>query len=119
MSKSCSLLVTRKVERKCPRWLRDSSSGCHASVLSLLVTSRRTQLLVEARRAALTGEAARIRKAAGLSQAEVADEVGVTREAIAHWETGRRRPGGLPALRWARLLDDLSPRGGETDPTRP
>ena len=35
-----------------------------------------------------------LREAAGLSQQELADAMGVTRAAISHWETGVRSPRG-------------------------
>lgn len=39
-------------------------------------------------------ERRRLREAAGLSQQEVADALGVTRAAVGHWETGLRSPRG-------------------------
>lgn len=39
-------------------------------------------------------ERRRLREAAGLSQQEVADALGVTRAAVGHWETGSRSPRG-------------------------
>ncbi len=35
---------------------------------------------------------ARLREEKGLSQAEVAEELGVTRQAVSGWESGRTRP---------------------------
>lgn len=35
-----------------------------------------------------------IRKRLGLTQAELAERLHVTRDSIAHWELGRHRPGG-------------------------
>ena len=35
-----------------------------------------------------------IRKAAGLSQGELAEAIGVTRQAVSHWEAGTRTPKG-------------------------
>jgi transcriptional regulator with XRE-family HTH domain len=64
-------------------------------------------MLIEARAAARSGHAARVRTAADLTQAEVARLVGVTPAAVSLWESGSRRPRGEAALRWARLLRDL------------
>ncbi|WP_455362006.1 helix-turn-helix transcriptional regulator [Streptomyces sp. SYSU K21746] len=35
-----------------------------------------------------------LREAAGLSQQEIADVIGVTRQAVSHWEAGIRTPRG-------------------------
>lgn len=43
-------------------------------------------------------ERQRIRKAAGLSQAELARIVGVTTAAVGHWETGKRSTPRGPIL---------------------
>ena len=64
-------------------------------------------LLSEAREAARSGRGLRVRRAAGLSQPEVADFCGVSRACIARWEHGDRRPRGAAALRWIRLLRTL------------
>lgn len=45
------------------------------------------------------------RKAAGLTQIELAERVGVTQTAISYWETGRRRPGVDDALLLAEALN--------------
>lgn len=64
--------------------------------------------LTEARRLLQTGEARRIREAAGLSLQEVGEVVGTSSAALSRWETGQRRPTGRAALRYARLLGRLS-----------
>jgi transcriptional regulator with XRE-family HTH domain len=59
-----------------------------------------------------------LRKAAGASLAEVADAVGVTRQAVSMWELGQRSPrsGNLPAylevLRGFRraVVNDVAPK---------
>jgi transcriptional regulator with XRE-family HTH domain len=62
----------------------------------------------DARRWAADGTARRIREAAKLTQAEVAEQVGVTPAAVAAWEAGRRVPSGLPARRYGELLRSLT-----------
>jgi DNA-binding XRE family transcriptional regulator len=61
-------------------------------------------LLVEARKAVRSGQAARTRRAAGLSQAELAQAVGVSAPAISRWESGKRQPHGRAAIRYAQVL---------------
>jgi DNA-binding transcriptional regulator YiaG len=63
--------------------------------------------LANVRAAALTGDARRLRLAAGLSLREVAREVGCGPSTVHRWETGQRRPHGRAALRYAELLDEL------------
>lgn len=65
-------------------------------------------LIIEARDAALTGRARRLREAAGLAQTEVARHIGVTPSCVSRWESGRRRPAGDAAVEWARLLHELA-----------
>lgn len=56
----------------------------------------------------------KMRLAAGLTQAELAEGVGVTRSAVALWETGRKYPRGRDIPQIASLLnctiDDLYER---------
>ena len=68
------------------------------------MTSHELSLLVEVRTAVASGRAARIRELAGLSQAELAELVGVTPAAISRWEAGERRPTGERALAYAKAL---------------
>ena len=65
-------------------------------------------LILEARDAAQTGRARRLREAAGLAQTEVARSIGVTPSCVSRWEGGLRRPAGAPAVRWTRLLHELA-----------
>jgi DNA-binding transcriptional regulator YiaG len=53
------------------------------------------------------GEARRIREAAGVSQTEVAQQLGVSRSAVCLWELGHRLPRGNVALRYFALLESL------------
>lgn len=61
----------------------------------------------DARRWAADGTARRLREEALLTQAEVAEQVGVTPAAVAAWETGHRTPRGQPARRYGQLLRQL------------
>jgi DNA-binding transcriptional regulator YiaG len=70
------------------------------------------RLLIEAREAAKSGRAERVRVAAGLSQAEIAAAIGVTAPCVSRWEAGDRRPRGAAAIAYARLLQELDQRGG-------
>lgn len=64
--------------------------------------------IARGRQAARSGDAGRIRLAAGLSQAEIARAVGVTASAVSQWEAGNRRPRGDTARRYAHLIDVLA-----------
>lgn len=64
----------------------------------------------DARRWADDGTARKIREQALLTQADVADQIGVTPAAVAAWEAGRRKPSGLPARRYGELLRHLAAR---------
>jgi transcriptional regulator with XRE-family HTH domain len=58
-----------------------------------LTATRDLQTLVESRRALPEPRVRRmIREAAGVSLQAVADHVGVTKQAVAFWETGGRGP---------------------------
>jgi transcriptional regulator with XRE-family HTH domain len=65
-------------------------------------------LLVEARDAARSGRGRTVRLAAGLAQRDIAEAIGVSPVAVSRWEAGDRRPRGEPALRYARLLRELT-----------
>lgn len=69
--------------------------------------------LVAARRAAQSGQARRIRIAAGLSLADLAAALGVSRAALSRWECGHRVPRGAAAQRYAGLLEALARQVGE------
>ena len=71
-------------------------------------THTEVALVVEARDAARSGRAARIRLAAGLSQGEVAATLGVTPACVSRWEAGARRPRGAAAVEYGRLLRELA-----------
>ena len=69
-------------------------------------------LIARARQAAQSGEAAAIRRAAGLSLAEVATAIGVTPSAVCKWESGDRLPRSDVARRYAQLLEALDRETG-------
>jgi DNA-binding transcriptional regulator YiaG len=73
-----------------------------------VMDSANLSLLIEARDAAKSGRGERLRRAAGLSQGEVAAAIGVSYAAVSRWEQGSRRPRGAPAIAWARLLRELA-----------
>lgn len=56
------------------------------------------------RRSALAAKLRAARLAAGLTQQQVADEVGVTQSTVSYVEWGRVTPGRMTLARWARLL---------------
>jgi DNA-binding transcriptional regulator YiaG len=60
------------------------------------------------RRLAETGAARAIRESADVSLAEIADPVGVARSTIHRWEHGIRRPRGQAAIRYLRVLEELT-----------
>lgn len=72
------------------------------------MTEQDLLLLRAAREDARNGKARQARIDAGLTQAEIAGTLGVNQATVASWETGRRRPRGEAALRYARLLRRLS-----------
>lgn len=49
-----------------------------------------------------------LRERAGLSQAAVADVMGVSRPAFTRWELGQRTPRGVILERYVELLDRLA-----------
>lgn len=48
-----------------------------------------------------------IRKRAGASQQDIADELGVTLTSVRYWESGRSEPRRETAIAYRRLLDRL------------
>ena len=63
-----------------------------------------------ARRAELPApaERRRIREAAGVSQQQVADELGVSATALSYWERGTWTPTLENAVAYRRILDELA-----------
>jgi transcriptional regulator with XRE-family HTH domain len=62
-----------------------------------------------------TGRYLELRKIFGLSQAQVAEAIGVGKPSISHYESGRRIPTGETALRYGRFMDELERRLAGTD----
>lgn len=50
-------------------------------------------------------ERMRLRMAFGVTQAQIARELGVTRKSIYRWETGESEPTGTNRIEYARILD--------------
>jgi DNA-binding XRE family transcriptional regulator len=55
-----------------------------------------------------SGKARTARESAGLSPAEVASALGVSRQTVGLWESGKRKPTAEHALAYGRLLARLS-----------
>ena len=62
---------------------------------------------------AKSGEAARLRRAAHLTQRDIADECGVVAGTVAGWETGRLRPGYRAGRLYAEVLMRLAAEFGD------
>ena len=60
--------------------------------------------LSAARRWAKNGTARKVRELSELTQAEIAETVGVDQSAVALWETGQRTPSGDAAKKYADVL---------------
>jgi transcriptional regulator with XRE-family HTH domain len=63
--------------------------------------------LRQARRLPAPPVARAIRMAAGATQEQVAEQLGVDRVTVARWEAGARRPRLAMRLRYAQLLSEL------------
>ena len=63
----------------------------------------------QARMIARTGAARAFRRASGLTQVEIGNAIGVAPSSVALWESGNRRPHGVRAVRWVRLLREIDP----------
>lgn len=49
-----------------------------------------------------------IRQKSGLTQAEVAEAIGVTPGAVKHYEAGRRRPRGENLARYSEAVEEMA-----------
>ncbi|MDX2642113.1 helix-turn-helix transcriptional regulator, partial [Streptomyces sp. PA03-1a] len=61
-------------------------------------------------------ERSRLRTEYGLTQAEVAEALDVTRTTVAGWESGRSEPQGATRAAYAKLLDGIAAQLGATEP---
>ena len=66
--------------------------------------------LAAVRARAASGAARSIRRGAGLSLSEVADQIEVSTSTVFRWERRQRKPRGEAALRYGSLLDELMAR---------
>jgi DNA-binding XRE family transcriptional regulator len=57
-----------------------------------------------------SGKAREARKAARVTQADLAEALGVSRQAVTGWESGQRVPSSAHALAYGRLLRQLARR---------
>lgn len=64
--------------------------------------------LARVRALAVSGEAQRIRQAAGVSRAEIGRASGVTESAVYRWEKGERAPHGDAAIAYLNVLEALA-----------
>ena len=71
-------------------------------------------VVIRVRQAFASGEARRLRLAAGATLAECAAEVGSTPTTVSRWELGARCPGTAAALRYATVLSRLERAAGAT-----
>lgn len=55
----------------------------------------------------IPGWATAVRQASGVTQARIAEELGVTRMAVSRWESGQRRPRGRLLVAYVELLSRL------------
>jgi len=65
----------------------------------------RSRIRVQSAHLPTPAERRKIREGAGLSQAAVADAIGVTPQAVALWEAGRRTPRGCLRAQYAEALE--------------
>ena len=75
-------------------------------------------LIIEARDAARSGRAARLRVAAGLTQSDIARAMcpPVSPAAVCRWEHGNRRPDGLRARAYGAVLREIAAALSGTTP---
>lgn len=72
------------------------------------LTQRDLKLIADTRAALADGSARRQREAAGIRPGELAAVIGVTRQAVAQWESGKRVPGAENVLAYGRALRALA-----------
>jgi DNA-binding transcriptional regulator YiaG len=70
--------------------------------------SSELKLIIEGRETARSGRGARLRRVAGISQAELGRAIGVTSTTVSRWERGERQPRGHHAVAYLSALRELS-----------
>ena len=63
--------------------------------------------LVESKRLPPPSTRKVLRTDAGLTQADLAGQLGVTKQALSYWEAGLREPSGENRVAYSRVLDEL------------
>jgi transcriptional regulator with XRE-family HTH domain len=66
------------------------------------------QLIIEGRETARSGRGARVRRIAGITQAELGEALGVTSTTISRWERGERQPRGRHAIAYLRAVREIT-----------
>lgn len=69
--------------------------------------SERIRQLAESKRLPSPDTRRVLRTDAGLTLAELAGQLGVTKQALWYWEVGARQPRGKNRIAYARALDEL------------
>ena len=69
--------------------------------------SKHIRDLVESKRLPPPSTRKVLRSDAGLTLAELASQLGVTKQALWYWEAGLRQPSGENRIAYARALDEL------------
>jgi DNA-binding XRE family transcriptional regulator len=85
-------------------------NGDRVVQLTGVQTESRLELAVSGRELARSGRGARIRRNAGVTMKELAEELGVTVQTLWRWENGKRTPRSEHAIAYAlalRLLNEL------------
>jgi DNA-binding XRE family transcriptional regulator len=67
-------------------------------------------LIAQTRADLSSGRAREARRLAGLHQHEIAEALGVSRQAVTGWEAGKRAPSSAHALAYGKLLRQLARR---------
>ncbi len=77
-----------------------NEQGRRSAVRDLVLAARTKHML-------RTGRAAEIRRAAGVSQRDIAEVLGVTPQSVCHWENGRWFPSRAVLSQYGALLLEL------------
>src|SRR5262249_34647614 len=107
-SSRCTDTTLALIRQECIAIARERGTGyvtrlCQRGTVAG-VTTANLKLLVEARAAASSGSGIEVRRAAGLSQGELARAAGINPATLSRWESQERQPSGDAALRYARVL---------------